>query len=256
MRGMWVIAGREFRSLLRGPTFYMIAGVASCIWSFYYLRNLFDFAQRSMGSPFGGPSPEGQPIHYAVFVQHISLVNLVLLFVIPALTMKMFSEEKKVRTYDLLLTAPITATDISLGKFLAGFGVAVMLVLVSGIYPFATGLIADFEYTPLITSYLGLILMVGIYVAIGLFASSLTESPLLSVVLGVIFNLVLWFLGAGADVSDNRIVMAVMEHISIGKHLFEFLKGSLKTSSIVFFVSCIVLFTFFTQRVVESSRWR
>jgi ABC-2 type transport system permease protein len=257
MNGAWVIAEREFKSLLKGPTFFLIAGVSTCIWSFYFLRNLFDFANRSLAAAVQmGGQGGGQPIHYGVFIQHISLVNLVLLFVIPCLTMRMLSEEKKMRTYDLLLTAPITATDISFGKFLAGFALAGLLVLISAIYPLATGLYTSIEYSPLFLSYLGLLLMTATYVAIGLFASSMTESPLLAVVLGVIFNLVLWFLGAGADMTDSPTITAVMEHLAIGKHLFEFLKGSLRMSSFIFFASCIFVFCFLTQRVVESSRWR
>ncbi|MCB0341668.1 MAG: ABC transporter permease subunit [Pseudobdellovibrionaceae bacterium] len=256
MRAITTIAWKDFRLMVTSPMFFMIAGLCSVIWSYSYLRNLVMFAQRSSQMAGAHGMQGSMNIHFSLFVQHISYVNIIFIFAIPALTMRLIAEEKKLSTFNLLLTSPITATDIAVGKFLAGFGGAMALMAVALLYPLATTFISDFPVGPLVTSFTGLALMTGAYVAAGLFASSLTQSVVLSVVMGVIFNLIMWFLGQGSDMSDNATVMAVLEHLSIGQHFFSFLKGGFRVSSIVFFVSVIGLFVFLTQRVVEASRWR
>lgn len=256
MRGVLTIAKKDFKSLALSPMFFLVTGLSAILWSYVYMRNVFSFAAQSMMSGFQMGGGSQLNIHYTVFMAHISQVNLIAIFAIPALTMRLIAEEKKLRTYDLLLTAPVTATDIALGKFLAAYGAALLLVAISFIYPLGTGLFATFQYPMLLSAYLGLALVIGLYVSVGLFASSLTESVVLSVVMGVIFNLVLWFVSQGAEMTDTQWVSATLEHISIGQQFMGFIKGSVKISALVFLVSFIGLFVFLTQRVIESSRWR
>ena len=255
MRSAFTIGWKDFKSLVTSPMFFVIAGLCSCIWSYNFLRSILEFAARSdMAARF--PGAPAMNLHFNVFLNHISHVNIIFLFAIPALTMRLIAEEKKLRSYDLLLTAPITATDIALGKFMAGFGAAMVLVAVSFLYPLGVSLVADFPWLPLLNSYLGLAFMAAAYVSVGLFASALTESIMLSVVMGLLFNLILWFLSQGVSFSDNPVFSTIMQHLSVGQHFFSFLKGTLQVSSLVFFASIITMFIFLSQRVIESSRWR
>lgn len=256
MSRICTLAWKDFKLLVTSPMFHLITFFCTMLWSYSYIRNIFQFAQRSAMAQFGGGAEGQMNVQVTVFLAHISQINLIFIFAIPALTMRLLSEEKKLRTYDLLLTAPITATDIAVGKFLAAFGAALTLVAISFIYPLGTAFIANVNFGPLLSAYLGLLLVAACYVAVGIFSSALTESIVLSVVMGLIFNLVLWFISQGTDFSDNSVYQAVMEYISLGQHFMSFIRGSIKTSSIVFFVSVVSLFVFLTQRVVESSRWR
>lgn len=191
-----------------------------------------------------------------VFLMHISQINLLFVFVVPALTMRLLAEEKRMRTYDLLLTSPISATQIALGKFFAGWGAVSALTLISFLYPLATRMVAAFPFGPLLSAYLGVVLVSGAYVAVGLFASSLTESILLSVVMGLIFNILLWFISQGPGADSHPLLASVLEYMSLGQHFLGFIMGAIKLKSVVFLLSVIGLFVFLTQRVVESSRWR
>jgi ABC-2 type transport system permease protein len=255
MKGAWTIAWKDFKSLVTSPMFSLIACLCACIWSFTFMRLLFQFTQQSQMSAMMGQG-EGLNLHFSVFATHISYINIIFIFAIPALTMRLLAEEKKMRTYDLLLTSPVTAFSIAFGKFLAGFMTAAVLVGIGFLYIFGSRFLAEFNMAPVWSSFLGLLLLTGVYVAVGLFASSLTQSIMLSVVIAVIFNLFIWFLGQGADMSDDPTFQAVMNHISIGQQLYTYLKGTLAISSTVFFASAIALFVFLTERVVESSRWR
>jgi ABC-2 type transport system permease protein len=255
MRETLTIAWKDFKLIVLSPMFLLIAGICSAIWSLSFLNATKTFVMRSSTPPqFGGA--QNMNLHYSVFIQHISFVNIIFIFAIPALTMRLIAEEKKMRTYDLLLTVPVTSKQIALGKFLAGFGVAGSLVLVSLLYPLSMFLFADFPVAPLVSSYFGLLMMAGTYVAIGLFASSVTQSVMLSMILGVLFNLVLWFISQASSFSDNPSFAAVMEHLNVGQNLLAFLKGTYDLSAFTFFLSMMVLFVFLSERVIESSRWR
>lgn len=252
IRGTLTVAWKDFRVLVASPMFLMVAGLCACIWSYNYLPQIFQFekvAQRAFQSG-------GLNIHQTLFASHIARANIILIFAIPALTMRLLAEEKKLRTYDLLLTVPITAAQIAVGKFLAAFGAGLVLLTISALYPVGTAFIAHFSLGPLFTAYLGMALVTGIYVAVGLFASSVTESVVLAVIMALIINLSLWFLGQAAEMSDQPTLTAIMEHISVPQQFVSFLKGTVKVSSTVFFLSTLAFFVFLSERVVESSRWR
>ncbi len=250
MRAIFTIAGKDLKNLLKSPIFYVIGGLCAVIWSNSYIRVLLKFVETSM---LQGPQ-SGMNLQRDVFTPHISLVNLLLIFVIPALTMRLLAEEKRQRTYDLLLTSPITSTQIVLGKFLAGVAAVAILILISLLYPLVTFGVANFPLLPLFSAYFGLLLVATCYVAVGIFASSLTESVVLSVIMALIFNIMLWFIGQGAEGGEG--VNKILEHLAIAQHFFNFIMGSIKLKSLVFFLSVVGLFVFLTQRVVESSRWR
>jgi ABC-2 type transport system permease protein len=256
MKRAWIIAMKDLRSLLTSPIFFIAAGASATLMSYSYLRSLKQFSEQSMMNSMQLGGESGGNIHFTVFMGHISITNLLFILILPAITMRLIAEEKKLRTYDLLLTAPVTATDIAVGKFLAAFFAASVLVLLSFVYPVMTRLVAEFSIQQLLSAYLGLSLVVGTYVAVGVFASSVTESVLLAVVLGWILNLCLWFVSQGSGFIDNPTFVSVMEHLSIGQHFANFVRGTLNISSFVFLLSCIAFFVFLTQRVVESSRWR
>jgi ABC-2 type transport system permease protein len=256
MRAIFTIAWKDIKNLLSSPLFYVISGLCSVLWSYSYMRNLIAFAEKSRMYGMQGGADGGMNLQGQVFLLHISQINLLLVFVVPAFTMRLLAEEKKLRTYDLLLTSPITATQIAVGKFLAGLGSAGALIGISFFYPLMTRMVAEYQMAPLISAYVGVLFVAAVYVGVGLFASALTESVMLSVVMGLIFNISLWFISQGADAVSNPQLSAVLEYMSFGQHFLNFIIGSIKLSSLVFMFSVIGLFIFLTQRVIESSRWR
>ena len=116
--------------------------------------------------------------------------------------------------------------------------------------------LGDFPIGPLASSYIGLLLVTGLYTAVGLFFSSLTESPIVAVILGVCANIVFWNLGKELQQMSSEWMVKVFEQISLGVHFTHFLKGGVALSSIVYLLSLTALFVYFAERVIESSRWR
>lgn len=255
MKGIWTIAAKDVRSLFVSPLFYLVAGICTLLWSIFFSLSLQEFAQSSqmMASQMGG---EGASVHYMVFARHISLVNFVMILAVAAFTMRLFAEEKRQRTFDLLLTSPITATQITLGKFLGGVLVSWALVAISAIYPFATALIVKSELLPIVSAYIGLMLVVACYVGIGIFASSLTESSFLAVIMALLGNILLWFMGSFLESGEGPLWQAIHAQLALGNHFVNFLRGGVQLASLAYFITVVGLLVFITQRVVESNRWR
>lgn len=255
--GALTIFKKELKGFYFNPTFWVIAGLMSVIFSWVYPIQLNLFAQLLTNYVMQQGVPTNQlNIHYGVFLRQLSYLNLLLIFVVPALTMKLFAEEKKMRTFDLLLTSPVTSFEIVLGKFLAAVGAIAGLIFVALSYPLATGLLASIHWTPLMISFTGVLMVGAVYVAMDLFASSLTENSIVAYIISVIFNLSIWFIGIGAEVVDGEKARKVFEHLSLSSHLSALAEGTIRSNSLIFFASVIVLFCFLAERVVESSRWR
>lgn len=255
MKGIWTIALKDARSLFTSPLFYWVVGVCALIWSGFFSIQVKDFAEKSSMNmnQMGG---EGISIYYAVFASHVSIVNFIMLLATPAFTMRLFAEEKKQRTFDLLLTSPITATQITLGKFLGGLMTCLGVVLISAINPFLTAAILKTDFLPLVSSYLGLMFVVSCYVGVGMLASSLTESSFLAVVMAVLGNIILWFIGSFLSSGEGQLWQDLQAQLALGNHLHNFILGKIQILSLAYFLSVIGFLVFITQRVVESHRWR
>jgi ABC-2 type transport system permease protein len=259
MRGTFVIAARDLKTYFMSPLFYVIAAICTIVWSFVFGTAVDQFMSASVSQMMQsrlGEADQGINLHRTVIAYHASIVNLLMIMATAALAMRLLSEEKKQRTFDLLLTSPVTATDIAVGKWLAGTLAAWGLLAVSLVYPLTLVFFGKLEWGPLASTYIGLMLLSGVYVSVGLFASSLTESSVLAVIMAILFNFMLFFISAPAQSADGAIEKAIFEHLSIGAHLATFVGGSLGVSAVVFFASLIFLFTLLTQRVIESARWR
>lgn len=156
----------------------------------------------------------------------------------------------------MLLTAPITSAQIVIGKYLAALGAVFFICFLALLYPLATIPFADISWAPLLIASAGIFLLGAVYAAMNLFCSAMTESIIVASITSVIMNVGVWFLGVGVEVFDEPTVRKVFEHISLNQHLVAIVEGTIRTSSLIYFGSLIVLFCFISERVVEASRWR
>jgi ABC-2 type transport system permease protein len=142
------------------------------------------------------------------------------------------------------------------GKYLAALGAMGGIVFLALSYPMATATLAKINWAPLMIAFFGIFLVGSVYSAMSLFCSSLTENSLVAYVMSVILNISIWFVGIGSEVVDSELGRKIFEHVSLSTHLSNLVEGTIRTNSLVFFGSVIVLFCFLAERVVESSRWR
>ena len=186
----------------------------------------------------------------------LSTMSVILLFVMPMLTMGLFSEEKKRGTIELLLTSPLTDLEVVLGKFFAGVTFFLILLLTTWIPTGFLYLYSSPASGPIFTAYLGLLLYGLALIAIGLFISTLTENQLIAAVVSFGTIMVLWLVDVLANNADSTTGKAVLTYLSILSHLDDFMKGVLSTSHIIFYMSLMLVALFLTYRSIDSLRWR
>ena len=258
MAAILTILKKELKAVFLSPLFYIIVFFVSLILSITFSMGMYNFAQISSNAMmnFGLSNPQQQNIHYMVFVAHLSLVNLIFIFVLPALSMRLLSEEKKNRTFDLLLTSPIQSYEIMIGKFLSLVFVVLAVIAVAVLYIFAAKRVFDFALNTALIATLGIFLVGLVYSAMSLFASSLTENTMLSFFIGIVLNLGVWIIGGLGDVVDTVWLKATLDQASLNNHLQAMIEGVVRLNSLIYFFSIIVLFCFLTERMIESSRWK
>ncbi|HZR45452.1 MAG TPA: ABC transporter permease [Candidatus Manganitrophaceae bacterium] len=256
MRNILTLSGKELKLYFISPIFYVVGMVFLAVsdYLFYLQVNIYSSISMQM-MRFQGNLPQLN-IHQAVFVPTFLSMSIILLLIMPLLTMRLFAEEKKGRTTELLLTSPVTITEIVLGKFLAAWTVYLILLGLTLHMPILLGLFTQITWKPLLSSYLGLALMGAVFLAIGLFASSLTENQIVAAVISFGILIGFWLIGVSAQSAGEGAFGQVTTYLSILSHLENFVKGLIDTRDLTYFVSMATLGLFLTHRVVESQRWK
>ncbi|RCK78435.1 MAG: ABC-type transport system involved in multi-copper enzyme maturation, permease component [Candidatus Ozemobacter sibiricus] len=180
----------------------------------------------------------------------------ILLLASPVLTMRLISEERRTNTIELLLTSPISPVEIVIGKFLACFLLYLILIVLTFQYPAILHTYAqNLDWGPIISGYIGLILLGAAYIAFGLFASSVTENQVISAMLTFGGLLLFWIVGWTKNVLDN-VYGDALSRLSLLERYSEFLKGMVDSGNVVFFLIFTITWLFVATRVLESDRWR
>ena len=255
MKNSWIIAKRDLGSFFNSPIFYVITTVFLIIYSYIFVNILSFFSMQSMQS--GQFQQMGIALNINEMVIEPSFQNMavVLLLIIPIITMRSFAEEKKSKTFRLLLSSPVHLKEIIWGKFLACMIVITVMVLISSYSIGFLFMIGEPDIGPVLTGYLGILLTAGCYVSIGIFASSLTENQIVAAVITFGFSLFMWVIGWGAQTA-NSTTGQVLEYLSVIEHMDRFLKGMIETSDLAYYLSFIIFGLFLCYRTLDSNRWR
>ena len=255
MKNSWIIAKRDLNSFFNSPIFYVITTIFLIIYSYIFINILSFFSMQSVQS--GQFQQMGIALNINEMVIEPSFQNMavILLLMIPIVTMRSFSEEKKSKTFRLLLSSPIQLKEIVLGKFLACMIVVMVMVLLSSYSLGFLFMIAEPDIGPVLTGYLGILLMAGCYVSVGVFASSLTENQIVAAVITFGFSLFMWVIGWGAQSADSA-TGQVLKYLSIMEHMDRFLKGIIETSDLAYYLTFIIFGLILCHRVLDSNRWR
>ena len=250
MKNIWTIARRDFRSYFTSPVAYIIiAGFMAIMgWMFYF--NLVHFI---MSSSFS--QGHNQNITEGIIRPLYGNMNVIFLFMVPFITMRLFAEEKKQHSIELLMTAPLTLTEIILGKFLSAYLLILVMLGLTLIFPLVLVVFGNPDIGPIATNYLGLLLMSGCYVSIGVLFSSMTENQIIagacSFAAGLFFWLISW-----ASQSAGAVWSDVLTYLSLITHNMNFSQGVLNTSDVIFYLSFMGMGLFITHRILDSYRWR
>jgi ABC-2 type transport system permease protein len=251
----WIIAKRDLGSFFNSPIFYVVTTVFLLLYSFIFFNILNFFSFQSFQA--GQLQAMGMNLNLNEMVIEPSFHNMsvILLLIIPIITMRSFADEKKMKTFRLLLSSPVHLIEIILGKFLACMIVVTLMVLISAYSVGFLFLLGEPELGPVITGYLGILLMAGCYVSVGICASSLTDNQIVAAVLTFGFSLFMWVIGWGAQAAGPT-TGQILQYLSIVEHMERFLRGVVDTSDLVYYLSFILFSLFLCHRVLDSNRWR
>ena len=255
MRNAWVIAKRDLGSFFNSPIFYVVTTVFLIIYSFIFFNILNFFSFQSLQASQLQAMGMNLSLNEMVIEPSLQNMSVILLMIIPVITMRSFADEKKMKTFRLLLSSPVPLREIVFGKFLACMIVVTVMILISSYSVGFLFLLGNPEIGPIVTGYLGVILMASCYVSVGVFASSLTDNQIVAAVLTFGFSLFMWVIGWGAQAAGAT-TGQVLQFLSIVDHMDRFLKGMVDTSDLVYFLSFILLSLFLCHRVLDSNRWR
>lgn len=235
---MTAVFKRELRAYFTGPIGYIFIAI------FVFFAN-WSFCIDSLSQ----------------YKSDISVVfeNMVLVFIIlvPLMTMRLWSEEKRQKTDQLLLTAPVSTTGVVLGKFYAALTVTLIGLVFTLVYPILVSMKGTLDVSKTIGNYIGVILVAASYISISLFISSLTKSQILSAVGSILILLVFYIMHILVlnGVSTSPIVNSILSFFAMTARFVNLSRGILALSDILYFFSVIVIFLFLTSRVIEKQRW-
>jgi len=246
---------KEMRLFFGSPVAYVVFTFFLLISGWFFSQIFLYYSDLSMRSFMQPGMAQSLNITESVMRPLFTNMSVVLLFFIPMLTMRLFAEEKKSGTIELLLTYPVRDGEVLAGKFLAAAALYVILLGLTLVYPAIIAYFTRIEWGPILTGYLGLVLTGATFLAVGVFISSLTENQIVAGfgTFGVL--LALWIIGWGAESAGGNL-RAVLQYLSITEHMDTFSRGLIDTKDLVYYLSAIALGLFLTLRSLDSKRWR
>jgi ABC-2 type transport system permease protein len=253
LRNIRSVARKELRSYFVSPIAWVLMGLFGFLFGYFYNAYLEFFMTQSMQSQFGGP--QNVNVNTSMIRHLMSNTSVIVLFLLPMVTMRTYSEEKRSGTIELLLTSPLTDLEIVFGKFLGAVGLYAALLTVTLVYLGVLFAFGTPDWRPIATGYLGLLLMGSCFLALGLFISSTTKNQMVAGTATFVLLLFLWiinWLGEGSGPT----VSAVLSYLSITQHFEDFAKGVIDTKHIVFYLSLIAFGLFLTLKSTDAERWR
>ncbi|HLZ41153.1 MAG TPA: ABC transporter permease [Candidatus Sulfotelmatobacter sp.] len=254
MRNIWIICRKELGSYFASPVAYLLLTMFGVIFGFFFWNALGYFVVEGMEMQMRGQSFP-MNLNEQIIRPLLSNVGVIGLFFIPMITMRLFAEEKRTGTIELLATSPVRDLEIIVGKWLAALILYCCLLLFTAVnfaFLFKYG---NPDWKPLAMGYLGLLLQAGALLAIGTFISTLTKNQIIAGAATFGVELLLWVIGWVGEY-ETSMWARVLSYLSIITHFESFGRGVLDSKDAVFYLTLIFLGLFFTARSMESLRWR
>ncbi len=252
MRNMMVLAGKELRSYFNSPIAYLVMTIYAVLCGFFFLSITGRYVQMSFRMMMMGQGAPPVSLN-DVIVRGLleGVLTVVLLLLIPLITMRLYAEEKRSGTMELLLTSPVTDLEIIFGKFLGALALYSVLVLITFLYISILFVYGNPNARPLLANALGLLLYGSALLALGMWFSTLTRNQIVAGSIGLAVFLLLYVLDWITEYSSS-VVGRIASYMALTTHFDNFAKGVIDLKDVVFYLSVIVLGIFLTARSVEA----
>ncbi len=231
-----VLARREFKSYFDSPVAYVVMTIFLLISGWQFSSTLFLTNTPELRGLF-------------------NIIRFILLFFIPAVSMRLISEERRLGTIELLMTLPVRDWQIVIGKFLAAYMLIIITLLLTMIHFVTVSFLGDPDIGATLSGYLGLILIVGVYLSIGIFTSALTQNQIVAFILAFVIIFVFYIIDK-IIIFFPGFIAGILEFLSTDYHFNNISRGVVDSRDIIYFLSMIFFFLFLAVQTIESRKWK
>lgn len=250
---IWTLWKKELESYFASPLAYVLVGLFSLISGVIFFNLLATYTDGIQAIP----QNMAQEISFVeeVVLRLFANINFLMLVFIPLITMRLFSEEKRLETIDLYWLAPVREWQVVLSKGLAAFTLILAMLVMTGIFPLIIWGVGIRDLSLLSTSYLAVALNALCYIALGLFCSSLSGNQIIAALLSVLGIMFLWMITWGGHLNSNYLVAEIFTYIGITSHFERILRGLIGTQDMIYYSTFIFFFGFLTVKSLGRRNW-
>jgi len=252
---MWALMKKELRLYFTTPVAY---GVVFCflLITGYFFYSIFAFyTMASMQAAMNPQMAREMNVTDSVLRPLFSNMSVILLLLMPLVTMRLFAEERRSGTIELLLTYPVRDGAVLLGKYFAALMLYASMLLLTLLYPAIVMYFARVEWGPLLTGYVGLLLMGATFIAVGIAVSSFFENQIMAGTVTFVTLLMFWVIGWSAEAAGG-VWKTILSQLSIIEHYDSFSKGILDTKDVIYYLNFTILALFIGLKSLEARRWK
>ncbi|MFH1068447.1 MAG: ABC transporter permease subunit [Candidatus Glassbacteria bacterium] len=237
MKNVMTVAGKEFRGYFDSPIAYIFITAFLLLVNFLYLWTFFVMGQADM-RPF------------------FDFMPFVLLFIVPSITMRLWAEERKMGTLEVLLTLPVREKELVLGKFLASLAFLLLMFILTFNIPLLLGFLGKPDWGTIICGYLGCVLMGASYLAIGLFASAMSENQIVAFIVAIAICTAFLIVGEWFFIiMVPDLLVPVFDYLGLGTHFESMGRGLIDSRDVIYYASMIGVFLYLNVNTVENRSW-
>lgn len=256
MRAILAIARRETAAYFATPIGWICLCAFAVVSGFFFFSMVFVYSQvygETVMNPAMGSQINIDDVIVVPFFNNLAVIGLL---VVPALTMRLLAEDRRQKSIEVLLTSPITSTQIVLGKYLGAVAFAACILATTLPFSWYLARYGDPDLGILLCNYAGFLALLAAMMAVGLFASALTENQIVALVVAFALNLSIWVFGWLVTGADDGAIKTAFEYVSMLTHMEQIGKGLVHLENVVYFLTFIGFFLFATVQRVEALRWR
>ena len=249
------ILAKELRCFFVSPIFYVVGAVFLFISGLIAHLMTVNAGQQAVRFLQVQNTYAQLNLNELVFRSLFYSLDFVLMFLLPILTMRLFAEERKLHTFELLLTSPVGINELISAKYVSVLSIYLGLLSLTILTPILLSFYSSFHWNPILTGYMALALQGGFFLACGVLASATTENQVVAAFLSFGMILLIWLLGGLGSLLGDTTIGNVLSYVSFSEHYDRLVRGLLEAKDIVYYLSGIVLMLFIAHRVVDSHRW-
>jgi len=246
---------KELRTYFTSPIFYIVSAVFLALTGYFFINAIVNYSRMGIQLSGSGSAVKNFNPTTVIMKPLFNTMGTIFILLTPLITMRLFAEEKRARTMELLMTSPVSISSMVMAKYLAAWTIYSVVILSTFYMPVVINYYSSVAWLQIFTGYLGVLLLGAAMIAVGVFCSSLTDKQIIAAVLTIGILVIFWFIG-GVIGSVSERITSLMRALSLFAHFDALTDGLLDLRDIIYLLSFTTVSLFITHRIIDMSRWR